>query len=293
MLDWEYLLPHLAAERPIVWTLHDLNPLQGIWHYVPAANERNAKQDCLEEKAIAYKRRCLLKIPKNQIVFVCPSRWMAQSCSSSPITAGFQVEHIPYGLDVDLFRPRPRETLLSMFGAPTDKITLGFIADSISDPRKGMSVLAKALQSLPDRKRIHLLTLGRNPAPINGLDQTHIGALHSETLLSYFYSSCDLFACPSLQDNLPNTVLESLACGTPVLSFKVGGLPDMVRPGVSGFLAESVGDHKSLAGCLEKALEEPEMLKTLRNSCRNLAVTEYAAGIQAQHYLNLYRQLIG
>jgi glycosyltransferase involved in cell wall biosynthesis len=287
-LDWEHLLPWMAEQAPVVWTLHDLNPLMGVWHYVPGSGELNGEREKTEREAVALKRRALARIPKGRLTFVGPSKWMVEQCRHSPVTQGFPVVHIPYGLDTDVFAPRDRRIVRAMFGIPDEALVLGFVADQIGDPRKGMAQLQAAVTALPTSIPVHVLTVGNGHSPKFQFPHHHLGGIQSDHLLSFFYSACDLFVCPSLQDNLPNTVLESLACGTPVVAYETGGLPDMVRAGVSGKVVNQVGDSASFGSAITECLTNSQALIKLRTQARELAVKEYTLGVQASHYAQLY-----
>jgi glycosyltransferase involved in cell wall biosynthesis len=134
-----------------------------------------------------------------------------------------------------------------------------------------------------------VLTVGNGHSPKFQFPHHHLGGIQSDHLLSFFYSACDLFVCPSLQDNLPNTVLESLACGTPVVAYETGGLPDMVREGVSGRLAKTVGDGGALADAMTGLLLSAEQLREMRPKARDLILAEYTLGIQSGRYREIYR----
>ena len=105
------------------------------------------------------------------------------------------------------------------------------------------------------------------------------------------YRAADVLAVPSLDDNLPNAVLESLACGTPVVGSAIGGIPDMVRPGSTGALA-AAGDPADLAQQIVQLLEDPGMRETMSNRCRDVAVNDYAVDVQARRYAEVYRSLV-
>lgn len=137
-----------------------------------------------------------------------------------------------------------------------------------------------------------LLSIGsRAPTLETARPHHHLGSISSNTLLSVFYSLADVFVIPSRQDNLPNTVLESMACGTPVVGFDVGGIPDMVRPGETGWLAEPESVH-SLQEAIEAALSDNERRNQMGQTCRAVVEAEYTLTVQAEAYRALYEQLL-
>jgi glycosyltransferase involved in cell wall biosynthesis len=243
----------------------------------------------MEQKAIEFKRKALSRIPKNRLTFVGPSKWMVEQCRQSPVTQDFPVVHIPYGLDTTDFAPRDRRIIRSMFGISDEVCVIGFLADSITDPRKGISQLKSAIMAMPSSVRVHVLTVGNGQLTNLNFPRHHLGPLHNDFLLSFFYSACDVFLCPSLQDNLPNTVLESMACGTPVIAYDTGGLPDMVREGESGSIVSPVGDDSALSRTISEMLSKPEILSEMRIRTRMLAVKAYALEVQARRYRELYK----
>lgn len=282
-LDWESMLPWMAERAPIVWTLHDLNPLQGVWHYTPQIAERTPVRMALEDKAKDLKRRALSRVSPDRLTFVGPSRWIAGACSNCPVTSAFPVKNIAYGLDTSLFLSRDPAPLRDILGIAREAPVIGFIADNLNDPRKGMDSLQRALVKLSQQcPHAHLITVGSGRIDSGGLPHSHLGPIHSDRLLSFFYSTCDLFVCPSLEDNLPNTVLESLACGTPVVAYAIGGMPDMIDPGVNGLLVEPVGDPASLAVAVES------IIRKQTSSPSEWPPFEFAANRQAKIYLQLY-----
>jgi glycosyltransferase involved in cell wall biosynthesis len=118
-----------------------------------------------------------------------------------------------------------------------------------------------------------------------------LGAVDDDRLKAIVYSSADLYVHAAQADNLPNMVLESMACGTPVVAFPIGGLPDMVRPGVSGWLSADPNSG-GLSDALGQAFRALRQGQTLRDECRNLAEAEYAEPLQAQGYLSVYSALV-
>jgi glycosyltransferase involved in cell wall biosynthesis len=292
-LDWETMLPWMAERAPIVWTLHDLNPLSGIWHYEPLAEERTQRRMSLETRASELKRRALAKIPRDRLTFVGPSRWMVECCRTRAITREFPVKHIPYGLDTEAFAPRDRAAVRKMFSIPEDTFVIGFIADNLADPRKGVECLRDAMcQMAHDHPHIHLLTVGNGQVDGFAFHHTSLGAVHNDQLLSYFYSTCDVFVCPSLQDNLPNTVLEAMACGAPTVGFNIGGLKDMVEHLKTGCLAAKPGDPAALRSSIQMLLEMDKLsLSQVKNECRRMSLERYSLTRQSENYMNLYREI--
>ncbi len=291
-MDWETMLPWMAERAPIVWTLHDLNPLKGIWHYEPHAEECTLHRIKLERTAIKRKREALSRIPKEQLVFVGPSTWIAECCRHSEVTQDFPVVNIPYGLDTLSFTPREPSLFKRMLNIPQESFVIGFLAANLRDTRKGMASFQVALGELAtDFPQVHLITVGAGEIYGGGLKHTHLGSLESDHLLSSFYSACDLFVCPSLQDNLPNTVLESIACGTPVVGYNVGGIPDMIVENESGFLVTPVGSSNSLHAIIESRIQAGTS-QALRQATRKLAVERFSASVQSGRYAELYRKLL-
>ena len=143
-----------------------------------------------------------------------------------------------------------------------------------------------------DQQKVGLLSVGSGRISIsNSFRHIHIGRVGDERILSMIYSLADVFVLPSLQDNLPNTVMESLACGTPVIGFNIGGVPDMVTDGETGFLVPA-GDVTGMRGAIELMIGNAKLLEAMSRHCRALAVKEYDAHVQAKRYSDLYKLLI-
>jgi len=185
----------------------------------------------------------------------------------------------------------PSEGLRQALGITSDEQVLLFAADGLSNRRKGFAYLTEALEALEGRGRVVALTLGANMPRLDlPFRHIHAGAIGSDGLMAALYSLAHLVIVPSLQDNLPTVVLESLACGTPVVGFDAGGLPDMVRPGETGWLAP-VGDADALREAISTALAEPGRLAAMGRRCRAVAEAEYGLERQAAAYMDLYERI--
>jgi glycosyltransferase involved in cell wall biosynthesis len=211
----------------------------------------------------------------------------------SALFSGFPVSVIPYGLDVAAFSPADRRSAREHFGIPNDKLVILCVADSLKNPRKGMGALREALAGLKDHPDFLFATLGVGVSQQDfGMPHKSLGYLHDDHLVSLAYSAADVVVCPSLQDNLPNTILESMACGVPVVGFNVGGIPDLVREGITGNLVP-VGDIAGLRDSILCILRNPTLRAAMATNCRRVAVEEYSLEIQARRYINLYETILG
>jgi glycosyltransferase involved in cell wall biosynthesis len=160
----------------------------------------------------------------------------------------------------------------------------------VNDPRKGIGILLDTLFNLGDKTSgIHLLIIGNGKIKNIPIPHTYIGGINNETLMSFIYSACDLFWCPSLQDNLPNTVLESISCGTPVLAFNIGGMPDMIIDEGNGFLVSYL--EGAAAKTMKEKLEYIFIKYRLKENCKENAhfpSDNFTLNSQAHSYLRLY-----
>jgi glycosyltransferase involved in cell wall biosynthesis len=303
-VDYQSFFARAPLGTPIVWTLHDMNPFTGGCHYddgcgkyldrcgaCPQLGSNN--QGDLSHQIWQRKRRIFEQIEPGRLHVVTPSRWLAGEARRSSLFARFSVSVIPYGLDIHVFSPRDRLIARDALKIPQDASVILFAAQSVGNRRRGFTLLAQVLVSLNDLPNLFLVSLGSVGPAINvQVPHLHLGTISgNDRLLSLIYSAADLFVIPSLQDNLPNTVLESLACGTPVVGFNVGGIPDMVRPGVTGLLAPAQ-DVAALRAVIIELLQDPTERSEMSANCRRIAIEEYALEVQAHRYVELYETMV-
>lgn len=298
-------LPKLTANKATVWTFHDMWSFTGHCAYsndclkwqtgcgnCPYPEElpsirRDATQWEWQLKHWIYQR--------SQLTVVAPSRWLADLARHSMMNR-FQVHHIPYGIDTTVYRPLDIEACRSELGLPMHKRVILFGAQILKDARKGGDLLLKALDHLPASLKAEtiLLTLGsggKELAKSVGMETLNLGYVREDERKAIAFSAADLFVFPTRADNLPLVLQESLACGTPIVSFRVGGVPDMVRPDVTGYLA-APEDALDLSRGIVKLLEDRALHIQMRQSCRTIALQEYTLEQQANRYLELYQQLL-
>jgi glycosyltransferase involved in cell wall biosynthesis len=293
-------------KKPIVWTLHDMWAFTGGCHYNgECMNYINFCGTCPQlhsnkEKDLSrwiWKRKA--KAWKNlNLTIVTPSHWLAKCAASSSLLKDMRIEVIPYGLDTKQYKPIEKSVARSILGLPEDKQLILFGAmNATGDPRKGFNLLQSALQKLSQSgwgEQVELVVFGssqpKNPTKL-GFKLHYLGRLNDDISLSLVYAAADVFLAPSVQDNLPNTVMESLACGTPCVAFDIGGMPDMIEHQQNGYLAKPF-NVEDLAKGIVWVLEDEERLGKLGSNGRAKVEQKFTLEIQANNYLSLYSKYL-
>jgi len=285
-------------KKPVVWTLHDMNPFSGGVHYeekylgidefgFPISRKVSEEEKRVAKENTEIKKQALSKV--NNLTIIAPSEWLAEEARKSEIFKGYPVLCIPNGLDTEIYKPRNKNYSRDLLNIPKDKKVILFVADSISNNRKGFIFLKRAFEQLADANLV-LCAIGsknRNLESLNNIIE--LGPIYDERVMSIAYSAADVFVIPSLMDNLPNTVIESLMCGTPVIGFPVGGIPDMIQYGENGLLTQDIS-VSSLLETLTKFLNSSELFD--RNKIRENAIKKYDQKVQAINYIKLFERII-
>jgi glycosyltransferase involved in cell wall biosynthesis len=281
-------LLEIPSEIPIIWTLHD------TWPVVPCAYQWSdpqgqtitigAEVDGIHKSLLRRKR--FFETRKN-LILVSPSQWLA-GIAKQNTPEGTRIEVIPYGISSDAFFQIPKTEAQKKLGLDPSLTWVGFAASSI-DSRKGGDVFLEALALCADHKDLGVMIWGDDSLwqyPAN-IRIRRFGFISDEERLSQLYSACSIFVCPSRIDNLPNTVLESMACGTPVIGSDVGGIPDMICPRDTGWLYGE-NSPEECAKTIRAALLEKDDLPHYSERCRSTVLHEYNLQLQAIRYLRLY-----
>lgn len=301
-LDYREFFHRHQPYRSVVWTLHDMNAFTGGCHF--DGNCGRYAQTCgccpqLKSKEFAdfshtsWKRKRLAyqELKPGELHLVAPSRWLAQEVRRSSLLSSYQVTVIPYGLDTDVFQPRDSRAARDVLGLRHDSKVILFLADWVSEARKGLPQLVEALSMITEQPDLYLLVLGQGRIELPpSLPRIRLEYVRNDRLLSMIYSAADVFVLPALQDNLPNTVLEAQACGLPVVAFSTGGIPDLVHDGVNGQLV-ACGDTRGLRDSLLHLLNSVGVRRTMGANARDRAVKEYSLEVQAKRYVELYQSL--
>jgi glycosyltransferase involved in cell wall biosynthesis len=301
-VDYRLFFRDAPKGQPFVWTLHDMNAITGGCHH--AWSCRRFTEQCgmcpqfnnpapadFSHAAWNRKRSAYHDLSRTRYRIVTPSRWLAGEVKRSSLMGNLDVEVIPYGLDTEAFQPRDRLQARQLLGVPADARVLLFVAQWLGDSYKGMATLIEALEKLKQDQNLFLLVLGRGDAVGQcQIRSRFLGSIAEEERLSFVYSAADLFLLPSLEDNFPNTALEALACGLPVVGSNVGGIPEIVREAETGVLFDR-GNAEALAQAIQRVLPQYEQLHRMSTNCRSTVLKEYTLRMQAQRYLELYDTL--
>ena len=293
--------------RPLVWTLHDSWPFTGGCH-LPGECRRYTEQcgSCPELRRaserdlsrLTWLRKCRA-YRSAQLTVVAPSRWLARNASASALFRSRKVVHIPNGIDLRRFQPLDQEFARRALGIVGKRPTVLFSAfGGAADANKGFDLLLRAVGRLgrtaPNggRPRILLVGTARMPEGIPpDIEVICAGSVQDEVTSVLLNSAADVVACPSRQENLPNVVLEALACGRPAVGFDVGGMSDLIRDGENGRLVKPF-DDAALADAISWVLADDARRQRMCDVARRIAETEFSLDEQARRYLELYREVI-
>jgi glycosyltransferase involved in cell wall biosynthesis len=294
-------------EKPIVWTFHDSNAFTGGCH-VRYSCEHFHRQcgDCpllrfSGPHDISHRNWKRKQNAYSHLNFhvVAPSNWMAASVKQSSLLGIRAVSVIPNTIEIDTFKPYVKAEAKKMLKIPADHFVLmsGFMP-SKNDKHKGADYLIAALNELAVRpeipnEQIELVIFGNKDEkdmPEFPFKTTFLGTINKDDHLAKCYAAADAFITPSLEDNLPNTVMESLACATPVIAFTTGGIPDMVKHLENGYLAK-YESSTDLADGIEWLFLHEEANEIQKNARRTI-LTHFAPKVIAEKHLELYESLI-
>jgi glycosyltransferase involved in cell wall biosynthesis len=301
---WPLEFVRACARRvPTVWTLHDMWAITGRCVYsfdcnryingcdakCPSPNEYPALTPNRIHEAWIEKRNLVDEI--RNLVGVAPSIWLVNA-GKSGIWKNRRLEHIPNGIPQDVFRPIERRIARTALGLACEGRVMIAAADNLLERRKGGELLQGAIARLKT-KSLTLITIGNTALkmPTAGINYVHLGHIASERLRALVFNSGDFLVHPAPVDNMPLVVLESLACGVPVVGFSVGGIPEMVRTNQTGWLAPQVC-AESLATTIDAAFDFIANNRDLRTQCRAVAEAEYSVSMYNDRYEKLFQSIL-
>jgi len=288
---------------PVVWTLHDGWPMTGRCAYW---------FDCEKWKTGCEKCSDLSRYPKTftdsssfmwkkkkeyfnsgwNPIIVCPSQWLADRVKESFLNK-FQLKVIPNAVDTKNFKTKDKNFIRKKYGIPLEKKIILFVAANLKDERKGVKYFFESLKNIKNSNYL-VLTIGNK---INltegikaGVDIRQLGYVYDKETMSDVYNIADIFCITSLDDNFPTTVLESMACGVPVVGFSVGGIPEQVTEDY-GILVKPK-DTEALAEAVEKLLNDDELRKKFSENCRKRVLQNYTIEKFTYNYIKVYNNAL-
>ena len=294
----------LNLGKPLVWTFHDMWPFTGGCHY--ALDCKAYKKECgfcpyikrpgkgdLSHRI--WKKKRLFK--NSQVTVITPSKWLAGCVKESSLLSHWQLHTIHNPIDHDFYRPANREEACKRLGLDPSRKYILFGAATMKNTLKGFSYFLEATKILAEKgqetKDTEILLFGKSKGKSEHsfpLPAREFAFVKSKDTMIDLYSVAHLFVIPSLQDNLPNTILESLFCGTPVVGFRTGGIPEMIVHRENGYLAE-YKDAADLAEGIVWGLTV-DSYETLSSNTRAMALKSFPKDLSVEKHIELYTSLI-
>lgn len=291
----------LDAGKPVVWTMHDIWPATAICHYARDCEQFHtscrqcallpSRRSGLARRVWQRKQRMLCD---RRITYVACSQWLAGEARKSGLLRGQEVTSIPNAIDTHVFRPESQQEARQSLGLPADRRIILFVSQRVTDPRKGMSYFVEAVRLLaeqyPEMQRNTVVAIlgghAEDVAAQLALPACPLGYVSDPRRIVEVYNSADVFVLPSLEDNLPNTLMESMACGVPCVGFEVGGIPEMLDHRRNGYVAR-FRDAADLAAGIRYVLCEADY-SDLRQQCLHKVAHHYSQQSVASRYIEVY-----
>lgn len=297
----------IDSGKPVVWTMHDMWPFTGICHYSGSCEKYTGECHNCELLIKSHKHDLSSRVYRKKeklyaganITFVACSHWLEAMAKKSSLLSGQTILSIPNAINTNLFRPRAKKFAREKLNLPLDKKLLLFSSMKITDKRKGIEYLIEACKLLsrdyPEwSSKIGVVVMGKHSDQYDALfpfPTYKIDYVSNEKELVNIYNAVDLYVTPSLQDNLPNTIVEAMACGIPCVGFNVGGIPQMIDHLHNGYVAQ-YRSAEDLANGIYWTLTEGDY-ETLSDAAYRKAVTTYSESIVAGQYIRIYNQITG
>lgn len=298
----------IDSGKPIVWTMHDMWPCTGICHHARQCDKY--QQECkncpyllnggsprdLSNKVFLQKKELY---NNSSIVFVTCSQWLKEQAEKSALLDKHTVINIPNPININLFKPRNKQEARTRCNFPADKRIILFGAAKPTDKRKGVDYFIESsnllIQKHPELKdRIGIAIYGKQSeqiVPLLPFETYDLKYISSEKELVNVYNAIDLYATPSLEENLPNTIMEAMACGVPCVGFNVGGIPEMIDHLHNGYVAE-YKSAEDFANGIYWTLTEGEYDMLSEEASRKVTAC-YSEGTIAKKYIEVYNKITG
>ena len=297
----------LRSGKPVVWTMHDLWPAAGICHYAHTCSAfRTYCHNCpllplggsvndISHRVWERKRRLY---HGSNIHFVTCSRWLEDQAKHSALLTGMRVTAIPNPIDMHVFCPSDRREARLRAGLPVDGRVILFVSQKVTDERKGVAYFIEAVNRVADehpdvKSNTSVAVLGGNAEQVCQqlrLPSYPLGYVSDTRAIVDIYNSADVYVLPSLEDNLPNTIMEAMACGVPCVGFRTGGIPEMIDHRRTGYVA-NFKDAADLAEGMRWVLQDADR-SSLAEACLRKVAHNYSQQSVAMRYIEVYNEMI-
>jgi glycosyltransferase involved in cell wall biosynthesis len=304
LLGRTVLLEQFAAavpkDFPLVVTLHDQETITGGCHYFGQCSQ--FKQSCSEcpqvpsslrttvSKRLISKKRVFASRDANKTAFACISRWQQKQVLESGVGAHGRTTLIHHGIDEGIFNPDGKAGAKSSLGVDPGATIVLFGAAQNRDPRKRIQLIGDLVKS---NRSSEIVWMSFGDRPLEGCSSenyVHLGNLETERMRAFAYKAADLFLTTSVEEAFGLTVLEALACGTPVVAFSVGGIPDMIEHGRNGYLVEGL-DEEVYRQAVGTALENASMRESWIRTAGSWLREGFSINCLGRKYRELYESL--
>ena len=306
MLSLKNIRKILESGKPVVWTMHDIWPATAICHLTLDCRHFESQcQQCrllpgggsVNDLAAQVWQRKQRILSGRHIHFVACSQWLAEEARHSALLQGQIVTSIPNPIDTHFYRPHDKQEARQLLGLPAEGPVVLFASQRVTNQYKGMNYLIAACQQLAAqhpklRATMTVAILGGHAEEIVGQMpfRTHaLGYVNDEQRIVAVYNAADVFVLPSLSENLPNTIMEAMACGVPSVAFRVGGIPEEIDHRQNGYVA-NYQDSDDLAQGIWWTLFEADQ-ESLRKACLQKVSHCYSQQSVANRYFELYEGL--
>jgi glycosyltransferase involved in cell wall biosynthesis len=302
-VDYRAFFTSVPAHTPVVRTMHDMNFFTGGCHIAAGCDRYiNCCGACpqlgstsahdLSRQIWRRKLSALQTVPPNRLHAVSPSHWLAHEARRSRLLRDVSVSVIPLGVDTDVFSPRDKRWSREILGIPHEAHVVLFVAEPLSRPLKGFATLVEALNGMEEPTRVLLVSVGSGrPLADIRVPYLNLGRIQNDRLLSLIYSAADVVVVPSAQESFGLVCVEAMACGVPVVGSAVGGIAEIVRPGVTGALVPP-HDAAALRVAVSEILRDRTGREAMTHRCREIVIEEYSLELYARRYIALYAALL-
>lgn len=307
MLSLNSIKKIITSDKAVVWTMHDLWPATSICHYpkrckryesscqhCPILPDNGSEKD-LSAKIWAKKNKMY---NSGHIYFVTCSKWLCKEAKHSSLLKEHTIQSIPNPIDTHFFKPLDKHEARKKLNLPNDKNIILFVSQRVTDNRKGMDLFIEAINYIakeyPEIKKNSCIAIlgghAEEIANLLSLPTYPLGYVSDKENIRDVYNAANVFVLPTREDNLPNTIMEAMACGVPCVSFKVGGIPEMIDHLHNGYVAKE-HNPQDLAQGIKWVLNDANYTQ-LSTAAIEKVIHTYSERNVAEQYINLYYEAL-